>query len=123
VVQGKKLRNFRPSSFSTEGTTCIPRASITLGIDPHFSNRQHSAQRKAPVFKLLRGRFWGFSPRRATRCTDGSETWHWGRDRRSPLPCQISPHRCNDRGIGKIQNWNFYWDLIKMWNINAQQGR
>jgi len=25
--------------------------------------RQHCAQRKAPVFKLLRGRFWGFSPR------------------------------------------------------------
>jgi len=21
------------------------------------------------------------------------------------------------------QNWNFYWDLIKMWNINASQGR
>jgi len=25
--------------------------------------RQHCAQRKASVFKLLRGRFWGFSPR------------------------------------------------------------
>jgi len=29
-----------------------------------YCYRQHCAQRKAPVFKLLRGRFWGFSPRR-----------------------------------------------------------
>jgi len=27
-----------------------------------FFCRQHCAKRKAPVFKLLRGRFWGFSP-------------------------------------------------------------
>ena len=26
--------------------------------------RQHCSQRKPPVFNLLRGRFWGFSPRR-----------------------------------------------------------
>ena len=30
--------------------------------------RQHCAQRKAPVFKLLRGRFWGF--------TYGHCLWH-----------------------------------------------
>jgi len=28
-----------------------------------FYYRQHCAQRKPPVFNLLRGRFWGFSPR------------------------------------------------------------
>jgi len=47
---------------------------------------QHCAQCNVPVFKLLRGQFWGFSP-----------------------------HRCNDKGTG-LQKWNFYWDLIKMWN-------
>jgi len=26
--------------------------------------RQHCAKRNAPVFHLLRGRFWGFSPRK-----------------------------------------------------------
>ena len=48
--------------------------------------RQHCAKCKAPVFNLLRGQFWGFSP---TRCSDGGEIWHgvlW-----SPPPCQISP--------------------------------
>jgi len=34
-----------------------------------------------------------------TRCTDGGEIWHGGEDPRSPPPCQISPHWCNDKGI------------------------
>jgi len=37
---------------------------LTVCINCSFY-RQHFAQRKAPVFKLLRGRFWGFSPRRS----------------------------------------------------------
>jgi len=37
VVQEKELRNFCSSSFSTEGTTYIPKAAITLGIGPHSS--------------------------------------------------------------------------------------
>jgi len=36
-------------------------ASATL---QRSSYRQHCAQRNAPVFKLLRCRFWGFSPSR-----------------------------------------------------------
>jgi len=56
-----------------------------------------------------------FRPAGATWCTDGSEIWP-GED----PPCQISPHQCNNNGIP--QNWNFYWDSIKMWNINAPQG-
>ena len=36
-AQGIELRNFRSSSFSTEGATYIPRAAITLGICPHSS--------------------------------------------------------------------------------------
>jgi len=35
VVQEMELRNFRSSSFSTEGATYTPRAAITLGICPH----------------------------------------------------------------------------------------
>jgi len=35
--------------------------------------RQHCSQRKPPVFNLLRGRFWGFSPRRG----DTLHRWGW----------------------------------------------
>jgi len=76
-----------------------------------------------PVYNLLRGRFWGFSPRRG----DTLHRWRWNlawrRGPRYPPPCQISPlHRCNDRGAGP-QNWSFYSDLTQMWNINAPQRR
>jgi len=53
-----------------------------------------------------------FLPRR-------SHTLHrWGWN----LACPLLPHWCNSKGIG-LQKWNFYWDLIKMWYINAPQGR
>jgi len=58
-----------------------------------------------------------FRPAVATRCTDKGEIWHgWG-DRSATF----HPHRYNNEGIGP-QNWNFYRNLIKMWNINAPQG-
>jgi len=41
-----------------------------------------------------------FLPAGATRYTDGGEIWHTGGDPRSPPPRQISPHRCNDKGVG-----------------------
>jgi len=34
-VVGMELRNFRSSSFSTDGATYIPMAAITLGKCPH----------------------------------------------------------------------------------------
>jgi len=37
VVQGMESRNFRSSSFWTEGATYIPRAAITFDIVPHSS--------------------------------------------------------------------------------------
>jgi len=37
MVQGMELWNVRSSSFSTEGATYIPSASITLVIGPHSS--------------------------------------------------------------------------------------
>jgi len=47
-----------------------------------------SAKRR--LFKLFRRRFWGFSPRRATRCTYDGEIRCGGRQRMSPPPHQIS---------------------------------
>jgi len=57
------------------------RKSSEHSVVSHY--RQHCAQRKEPIYKLLRWQFSG-----ATRCTDGSEIWHEGVDRN---PCQISP--------------------------------
>jgi len=53
--------------------------------------RQHCAQRKPAVFNLLRGRFWGFRPAGATRCTDRGEIWRGA-------PCQISPPSVQRQG-------------------------
>jgi len=49
--------------------------------------RQHCTKPNAPVFNLLTGRFWGFSPSFRC-CTDWGEIWH---GTRSPPSCQISP--------------------------------
>jgi len=57
-----------------------------------------------------------FRPTGVTRSTDGGEIWHGGGD----LCAKFNPHRCNDRGSGP-QNWYFYSDLTKIWNINAPQ--
>ena len=65
--------------------------SLSL-IDHLFVTGSIARSANLPVFNLLRGRFWGFRPAGATRCTDGGEIWHGGG---SPPPCQISPHRCN----------------------------
>jgi len=73
--------------------------------------RQHCSQRNAPVFNLLRGRFWGFSPHRG-------DTLHrrgWNSAWRMPNVTAIGATiRVQDP-----QNWNCYWDLIKMWNIST----
>jgi len=37
----------------------LSEAKVLL-TSPQFTTRQYRMQRKAPVFKLLRGRFWGF---------------------------------------------------------------
>jgi len=62
--------------------------------------RPHCTQRKLPVFSLLRGRFWGFSPHRG----DTLHRWGWNLAcRRGPGPllhAKFHPHRCNDKGIG-----------------------
>jgi len=55
---------------------------------------------KALVVNYSEADFEVFHPAGATHCTDGGEIWRGGGDRRSPPPCQISPRRCNDKGIG-----------------------
>jgi len=51
--------------------------------------RQDLPQAALPVFRLLTGRFWGFCPAGATRCTNQGQIWQGGADRRSAPHCQI----------------------------------
>ena len=67
-----------------------PPSTLSFSIF-YFLTGSIARSAKCRLFNLLRGRFWGFSPRKATRCTDGGEIWHGGGDLRSPFPCQISP--------------------------------
>jgi len=91
--------------------TCIKVANVQKS---HY--RQHGVQRNATVFNLLRGQFLGFSSSRG----DTLHRWGWNLAQRR-VHAKFHPHRCNNKSIGP-QNWNFYWDLIKMWNMNAMQG-
>ena len=63
----------------------------------HFY-RQHCAQRKPAGIGLLRGRFWGFSPRRG----DTLHRWGWNLawSRGPLLHAKFHPHRCNVKGVG-----------------------
>ena len=48
-----------------------------------------------PVFSLVRGRFWGLSPRR------GDTLHRWGWNLEGPLlRAKFHRHRCNDKGVG-----------------------
>ena len=80
---------------------------------------QHCTQCKAPVLKLLRGRFWVFfHPAVATCCTDGGEIWPRGVELWSGWVDQRHPI---DAGweYGTPKN---YLNLTIFWNINALQG-
>jgi len=82
------------------------------------------------VNKLLRGRFWGFSPHRGDRLHrlgrnlarrsgpkvhSSTPRMCEGVDQRSTPLRQISPHRCND--TYRTQNCNLYWDFTKIFAI------
>jgi len=60
------------------------------------------AAQRAVIYKLLRGRFWGFSPRRG----DTFHRWGWNLAWRKEgtkgplLNTKFHPHRCNDEGTG-----------------------
>jgi len=49
-----------------------------------------------PVFNLLTGRFWGFSPHRGDMLHRLGWNLAW---RRGPLHAIFHPHRCNDNGV------------------------
>ena len=74
--------------------------------------RQDLPQAALPVFRLLTGRFWGFSPRRG-------ETLNRSRSNLAAPPCQIWP--------GSVQGWGFTTPKTeKKWNftnIIAPKGR
>ena len=73
---------------------------------------QRCAQLKPPVFNLLRGRFWGFSPRRGD--TLHRLGWHFGTEDATfghLLRAKFHPHQCNDKGVGpqKTENFTQIW--------------
>jgi len=77
---------------------CITSSLFNLlaALARHY--RQHCAQRRPPVFNLLRRRFCGFSP----RIGDTLHRWGWNlvrrRDRRSRPPRQTSPPSVQRQG-------------------------
>ena len=89
-LQKTRFNNVEEKQTWTENCkySNISRQVVGATSSEGFSSyRQHCAQRKAPVFKLLRG----------------------GR----LLRAKFHPHRYSDKAIGPTK-WNCYWDLIKM---------
>jgi len=86
----KSTTQLRCSLWSVKGSvypTSFAMTSLVVVV-AISCYRQHCAQRKAPVYQLLRGRFWGFSSCRG----DTLHWWGWNfAGRRSTPPCQISP--------------------------------
>jgi len=78
---------FRPSG--TENNTERLKQAIVSARQQLSQAFITGAQRNAPVFKLIRGRFDVFRPTGATRCTDGSEIWQGGGDRATNVPSSV----------------------------------
>ena len=75
----------------TEPSVCCGDAALL----PASCNIARSTS--VPVFNWLRGRFWGFSPRRG----DMLHGWGWNLAwMRGPLHAKFHQHRCNDKGVG-----------------------
>jgi len=68
-----KRGNTKIAFFTQSYTNALPEFNQLL-----LSNWQLCAQRKAQVYKLLKGDFEVFRPTGATHCTDGGEIWHGG---------------------------------------------
>ena len=101
------------SSMTVWDHVCMLEAST------HAAKLLFITGHKPPVFNLLRGRFWGFSPRRGNML----HWWGWNLARmRGPLVPNFTPISAMTR-VWDPKNWNFCSDLTKMWNINTPQGR
>ena len=92
----KYIQYIKFCSFSWNCITCY--SATTLSPSNYW---QHCAQCKPPVFSLLRGRFWGFSPHRG----DTLHRWEWNLAWRMGtegplLHAKFHLHRCNDKGVG-----------------------
>jgi len=109
--------SFRPMSIVAKRSPVSAAAEHLHKVIMHLNYvivccyRQHCAKRIAPVFNLLRGWLWGFSPRGG----DTLHRWGWNLARRRGPRVQRLGY--------KTPKLKFYWDYINMWNINAPQGR
>jgi len=79
------------------------------------SYRQHCALRKLPVFNVLRGRFWGFSPCRGDKLHRCVWNLAWRKGLKVPsfgplLHAKFHPYRCNDgRRTPKTEIFTQIW--------------
>jgi len=67
---------------------------------------------KLLVLNLLTGQKSGFSPHRATRCTDSCQTWHGWRARVSAWLIKIAPQSGQGVGMRPHNMKNFHF-LVK----------
>jgi len=104
----KKLRHLgNYFKFYFKIYIAVSALSCASTLFPNY--RQHCAQRKPPVFSLLRGRF----------CTDGGEIWDGG----GPLlRANFHPHQCNDKGVGP-QKLKFLLRFDQNVDYKRPQGR
>jgi len=71
-----------------------------------------SASLPVGLFSSLRGRFWGFSPRRGDTLQTMGVKFGMEEGTKGPLlPAKFHPHRCNDKGVGppKIEIFTQIW--------------
>jgi len=90
--------------YFTSTITQIKFIILCRLISLYDYHRQHCEQLKAPVLKLLRGRFWVFFAPQGRQWHVAPMVVKFGTE----PPCQVSPHRCNDNCIGPPQ-LNFCW--------------
>ena len=101
-------------SFRVIGNVLFSMSYIITGSIARSTTRQYLSYSEADFVGFFALQGWHVAP---MVVKFGMEDGTFG-----PLYRAIfQPHRCNNKSIGP-QNWIFYWDLIKMWYINAPQG-
>jgi len=90
-----------------------------------WQNRRCDMALKRGLFKLLRGWFWGFTPRRGDTLHRGELIWHGGGDHGPLVPSSV-PNFTPVSATIRVQNPKTEFLLIfltKIWNSNVPQGR